>query len=145
MSIYRQKPWTILHVEDDPVVLLAYRSRLQREGFRVESAEDGLVAVKILHKLMPDLIVLDLMLPRFDGVEVLRFIRADPRFKEIPTIILSTNSITEVTQEYVLETANKRLIKDVCTFSMLLEAIHELLPESAVAAEAFTADQAVQA
>jgi len=124
------KAKTILYVEDDPVVLTAYCHRLEREGFSVESAKDGLEAMKILLRLVPDLVVLDLMLPKFDGAEVLKFIQANPRLKTVPVIILSTNSIVDADEEYVLEGASRRLIKDRCTFPMLLEAIQNLLAET---------------
>ncbi|MGD0252609.1 MAG: response regulator [Verrucomicrobiota bacterium] len=124
------KAKTILYVEDDPVVLTAYCHRLEREGFSVESAKDGLEAMKILLRLVPDLVVLDLMLPKFDGAEVLKFIQANPRLKTVPVIILSTNSIVDADEEYVLEGAHRRFIKDHCTFPMMLQAIQKLLVEA---------------
>ena len=121
------KAKTILYVEDDPVVLTAYRHFLEREGFSVESAKDGLEAMKVLLRLVPDLVVLDLMLPRFDGGEVLKFMQANPRLKTVPVIILSTNSILDADEEYVLEGANRRFIKDQCTFPMVLQSVRKLL------------------
>lgn len=122
------KPKTIVFVEDDEVVQLAYRNRLQREGFCVESAKDGLEAMKILLMSLPDLVVLDLMLPKFNGEEVLKFIRADRRLKELPVIILSTNSIIDAEHEPLLEQAAcRRLIKGNCTASTLVTAIREAL------------------
>jgi chemosensory pili system protein ChpA (sensor histidine kinase/response regulator) len=121
------KARTILYIEDDPVVLTAYRQRLEQEGFSVESAKDGLEAMRILLRLVPDLVVLDLMLPRFDGGEVLKFMQANPRLKTVPVIILSTNSIIDADEEYVLESASRRFIKGQCTISMVLEAIQKLL------------------
>jgi len=118
---------TILYVEDDRVVLLAYSYRLEREGFAVEPARDGLEAMKILVRLVPDLVILDLMMPKFDGVEVLKFIQSNPRLKTVPVIILSTNSVVDVDEEYVLECANRRFVKDRCTFPILLEAVQNLL------------------
>jgi chemosensory pili system protein ChpA (sensor histidine kinase/response regulator) len=123
------KTKTILYVEDDPVMLMAYRHRLEGEGFSVESAKDGLEAMKVLLHLVPDLVVLDLMLPRFDGAEVLKFMQANPRLKTVPVIILSTNSIVDADDEYVLECASRRFIKNQCTFPMVLEAIQKLLAE----------------
>jgi chemosensory pili system protein ChpA (sensor histidine kinase/response regulator) len=136
------KARTILYIEDDPVVLTAYRNRLEREGFGIESAKDGLEAMKILLRLVPDLVVLDLMLPKFDGVEVLKFMQANPLLKTVPVIILSTNSIVDADEEYVLEGANQRFIKDQCTFAMLLQAIESLLAE-APARNQVTADSQV--
>lgn len=121
------RPRTILFVEDDEVVLTAYRNRLQREGFRVEAAKDGLEAMKTLLTSAPDLVVLDLMLPKFNGEEVLKFIRADRSLKALPVIIFSTNSIIDAEQEPVLEGARRRLIKSTCTASMLVAAIRDAL------------------
>ena len=121
------KAKTILYVEDDPVVLMAYRHRLEREGFSIESAKDGLEAMKVLLRQVPDLVVLDLMLPRFDGGEVLKFMQANARLKAVPVIILSTNSILDADEEYVLESASRRFIKGQCTVPMVLEAIRKLL------------------
>ena len=118
---------TILYIEDDPVVLTAYRQRLEQEGFSVESAKDGLEAMKVLLRLVPDLVILDLMLPKFDGGEVLKFMQANARLKGVPVIILSTNSILEADEEYVLESASQRFIKGQCTIPMVLEAIQKLL------------------
>jgi CheY-like chemotaxis protein len=101
---------TILYVEDDTVVLTAYRNRLEQEGFQVDTAQDGLEAMKLLSMLVPDLVLLDLVLPKINGAEVLKFIRSHPRLKTVPVIILSTNSFINLAQEQVLESADKRFI-----------------------------------
>ena len=124
------KAKTILYVEDDPVLLTAYRNYLEREGYSVESAKDGLEAMKVLLRLVPDLVVLDLMLPKFDGTEVIKFMQANARFKTIPVVILATNSIVDADDEAVLECASQRFIKDRCTFPMILQAIRQLLGET---------------
>lgn len=132
---------TILYAEDDLVVLTAYRKRLQQAGFRVVSAQDGLEAMKILSSSVPDLVVLDLMLPKFNGEEVLKFIRGDDRLKKLPIIILSTNSIIEAEHEPMLEGVSKRLIKDNCTSAMLLKAICEALADTSTENDALSDDQ----
>jgi CheY-like chemotaxis protein len=118
---------SILFVEDDAVVLTTYRNLLQREGFRVESAGDGLEALKALSQATPELIVLDLMLPKFDGADVLKFIRADPRLKTIPIIIFSNAQVTDFTEDAI----TKHLRKTDCTPSILLQTIREMLSDSA--------------
>jgi CheY-like chemotaxis protein len=128
---------TILYVEDDLVALTAYRNRLLQEGFYVESAKDGLEAMKLLSLFVPDLVVLDLMLPKFNGVDVLKFIQSNPHLKTVPVIVLSTNSIIDAAQESMLERADKRLIKDLCTFPMMLQAIHEALAETSSVRRSF--------
>jgi DNA-binding response OmpR family regulator len=130
---------TILFVEDDAVVLTTYRNLLQREGFRIESAQDGLEALKALSQATPDLVVLDLMLPKFDGADVLKFIRADPRLKMVPIIIFSNVQITDFAEDAI----TRQLRKTDCTPSILVQTIQEML--IATPASAPNATNAVRA
>jgi chemosensory pili system protein ChpA (sensor histidine kinase/response regulator) len=118
---------TILYAEDDLVVLTVYKKRLEAAGFHVIPARDGLEAIKNLSIFVPDLVLLDLLMPKFNGEEVLQFIRNNPRFAKVPVIILSTNSIRDVAQEPMLEQADQRLIKSKCTAETLVESIQYLL------------------
>ena len=118
---------TILYAEDDLVALTVYKKKLEQAGFHVIPARDGLEAIKNLTISVPDLVLLDLMMPKFSGEEVLQFIRDNPRLASVPVIILSTNSIRDLAQEHVLEKADKRIIKSRCTSESLLEAIQYLL------------------
>ena len=123
---------TILFVENDPVALEMYRNRLQREGFHIESAQDGLEALKVLSQITPDLVVLDMMLPKLSGADVLKFMRADPRLKLLPVIVFSNAPMMETPQEAALAGPTKRLLKADCTFPMLLQSIQELLASAAI-------------
>ena len=118
---------TILYAEDDLVVLTVYKKRLEQAGFQVIPARDGLEAIKNLTTSLPDLVLLDLMMPKFSGEDVLQFIRNNSRLASVPVIILSTNSIHDLAQEHVLDKADKRIIKSRCTSESLLEAIQYLL------------------
>jgi CheY-like chemotaxis protein len=118
---------TIFFVEDSEVELIAYRKALERAGYCVVAAKDGLEAMRLLHNVVPDLILLDLVLPRFDGVEVLKFIRSHARLKTLPVIICSTNSIIDAQDEPLLEGADKRLLKCQCTPAIMLQAIRDVL------------------
>jgi CheY-like chemotaxis protein len=66
------------------------------------------------------------MLPRINGVEVLKFIRTEERLKTLPVITLSANSIINAKDDSVMEGANRRLYKDICTPAILLKNIQEL-------------------
>ncbi len=118
---------TILFVEDSEVELIAYSNILQKAGFCIHPAKDGLEAMRLLNNIVPDLILLDLMLPRFDGVEVLKYIRSRAHLKNVPVIIFSTNSIIDSSDEPLLEATAKRILKSQCNPSMLLQSIHEVL------------------
>jgi CheY-like chemotaxis protein len=129
------KSRTILYVEDDAVTLTAYRRRLEQAGFTVEPAVDGIQAMRYLHNStnQPDLILLDLVLPNFDGEDVLKFIYDDTRLCRIPVIVLSTNSIVSVANEHLIEKAGQRLFKHTCTFQTLLQTIEKVLADAASA------------
>ena len=118
---------TIFLIEDDAVVVKVYGAKFEREGFRVEVAEDGLVAMKKLLQVKPDIIVLDLMMPKLNGVDVLKYIRSTPELKKTPVIILSNAHMTSLAQEAAAIGAEKAMLKSSCTPVQLLEVIFSLL------------------
>ena len=118
---------SILYIEDDVVVLTAYRERLRNAGFNVEGTLDGLEAMRILSAREFDLIILDLMLPRFSGGEILQAVRANPRLKNIPVLIFSTN--IESAEDPLVALADRALFRGNCSFATMLQTIHELLPD----------------
>lgn len=77
---------TIAIVEDEPAIADAVATRLRAEGFTVHIAIDGPSGVALVEQLQPDLVVLDLMLPGFDGIEVCRRIQRD---RHVPVIMLT--------------------------------------------------------
>ncbi|HEY5298224.1 MAG TPA: response regulator [Verrucomicrobiae bacterium] len=118
---------TIFIVEDNPIISKLYRDKFLREGFQVELAEDGLAAMKMLAKLRPDLVVLDLMLPHFSGVDVLKQIRATPDLKATPVVILSEAYMSDLAQAAAKIGVEQTLLKSSCTPNLLLEVVHNLL------------------
>ena len=79
----------IVIIEDNAVAANLYRAALSREGYRIEVATDGASGLDAITRLKPDLVLLDLMLPKVDGLEVLRRIRALPDFDQVPVIVTS--------------------------------------------------------
>ena len=79
----------VLLIEDDRDVLQMYRMRLERDGYTVEIAADGEEGLAAAARLSPDIVFLDLRLPRMDGFEVLRRLRGQPETAAIPVVILS--------------------------------------------------------
>ncbi len=79
----------ILVVEDESTLLETLALNLRDEGYKVLTAEDGEQALDITRDKKPDLIVLDIMLPKLDGLSVCRIIRRDPEVAEIPIIMLT--------------------------------------------------------
>src|SRR5581483_1281764 len=122
---------TILFVEDDPVSLALYQDALENEGFHLECAQDGLAAFKILSNFVPDLVLLDLILPRFSGVHVIKYMQADPRLATVPVVILSNAALTEIVPPdsplSPVVQGTRRLLKGDCTLPMLIKTIRESL------------------
>ncbi len=82
----------ILVVDDESHIVELVRFNLEKEGYNVISAQDGLKAYKMAAEYKPDLIVLDVMLPEMDGFEVCRLIQKDSQMSEIPIIMLTARS-----------------------------------------------------
>ena len=121
---------TILFVENDAVALTMYQKRLQREGFHVEIAEDGIAALKVLSEMTPDLVVLDLMLPKFSGRDVFDYMRADAQFKEIPVIIFSNASKNDWPKD-IQSSPTRALPKSEANFAALLDLVKQMTAASA--------------
>jgi DNA-binding response OmpR family regulator len=83
----------IIVIEDNTMAANLYQAALTRDGYLVEVAADGAAGLAAIARLRPDLVLLDLMLPKVDGFQVLRQIRATPDLTGLPVIITS-NSYT---------------------------------------------------
>jgi CheY-like chemotaxis protein len=82
----------VLLAEDDPVMQRAGAAALSRRGYSVTVAEDGAKALALASTQKPDLVLLDLLMPLMDGLEVLRALRADAETRSLPVVILSNSS-----------------------------------------------------
>ncbi len=80
---------TILFIEDEPAFQKAVGQFLENEGYQTKSALDGEIGLALAKKFKPDLILLDLILPKKDGFEVLKELKQDAATKNIPVIILT--------------------------------------------------------
>lgn len=81
--------YTVLVVEDEPLISEMISKSLKLEGYRVESAQSGEEGLRKVRDANPDLVLLDVLLPRIDGWDVLTKLREDPRTKDTPIIMLT--------------------------------------------------------
>src|ERR1043166_5985953 len=116
----------VLLVDDDPLVLKIYRDSLTRQGLHIETAPDGLAAVQALRQARPDMVVLDLMMPKFSGVDVLKFIRSQKNLDGLPVILLSNSYMDEMANAAISSGVQKALLKVRCTPSLLAGMIKDL-------------------
>ena len=94
-------PKRILLAEDDRFLRKAAEVTLKRHGFTVLTASDGHDALRQARAEMPDLVLLDLIMPKLQGFEVLRTLKQDPRTEGIPVIVLSNLSQASDVQQAI--------------------------------------------
>ncbi|MFA6296117.1 MAG: response regulator [Patescibacteria group bacterium] len=116
-------PTKILIVEDETALLYALKAELSQNDFEVIEAIDGEKGLQALEKQIPDIIILDLLLPGIDGFEVLQRIKSKPEMKNIPVIILTNLGDKESVEKGKKLGADDYLIK---TDYSLEEVINKL-------------------
>lgn len=117
----------ILLVEDDPFLSNLLKVRLQRENIDVTLARDGEEAIKDLTAGRPSLILLDLILPKKSGFEVLEKISTDPQLKDMPVIIISNLGQTSDIQRGKELGAVEYFVKAKISIDDLIEKVKEFL------------------
>ncbi len=123
----------ILLVEDDALSRDMAARRLRSRGFAVDLAGDGREALQRVDLHRPDLIVLDLGLPFLDGWEVIRRLKADPRTRDIPVVVLTAYT-TPQDEARAVEAGCDAFLTKPLRFWQLLAAIEVLAPASGPAA-----------
>lgn len=117
----------ILVAEDDKFLLNAYRVKLQKAGFDVKTARDGQEALMALSEFVPDLILLDLVMPVKDGFAFLEEIKKDDRFKMLPVIIASNLGQKEDIDRGMKLGAKDFIVKTDMSLDKLVEKIRVIL------------------
>lgn len=119
---------TILLVDDDPLIIRMYQNKLSTEGFKVETATNGEEAIARALRLKPDLILLDVMMPKMNGVETLKALKADAKIAGIPVIILTNlGDRTEDVENAKKLGALDYLVKSQISLKDLVERVRNAL------------------
>ena len=117
-------------VVDDSVTVRKVTSRLlERQGMSVMTAKDGVEAVSVLQERKPDIVLLDIEMPRMDGFEVARQIRRDERLSDLPIVMISSRTGDKHT-ERARELGVNRFLGKPFQENELLETIDELVKRS---------------
>src|SRR5471030_1422201 len=120
----------ILIIEDNQIVANVYRNKLAVEGYEVEIALDGESGLKMMRTFKPDMILLDLMLPKMTGVEVIKQIRSEDDFAKLPLIVFSNTYLTNLIQEAWKAGATKCLSKASCSPKEVLDLVRHTIGDS---------------
>lgn len=101
----------ILLVEDDPLIYRMYQKLFTLEGFETETAENGQIGLDKLANFKPDVILLDIMMPTMNGLEMLDKLKADEATKDIPVAVLTNVSDLGVANEIFAKGAELSIVK----------------------------------
>src|SRR5882762_8920993 len=115
----------IVIIEDHPVLISIYRNKFIAEGFQVEIASDGQSGLEWINRIKPDLVVLDLAMQKMNGIQVLKQLRANPLFKNLPLVVFSDSAWQ---QQAWKEGATMVLSKSGHTPTEVVESVRNLLP-----------------
>jgi CheY-like chemotaxis protein len=122
---------SVLVVDDEPMTRNLLRMILSHAGYAIYEAEDGLDALEKIKDLAPDLVVLDVMMPIMDGIDVCKAVRGDAATADLPIIMLSAYANSGVVEDSMKAGANRYLTKPISR-KKLLEEVRELLEAAAV-------------
>ena len=116
----------VLVVEDDEATREILRRTLEKSGWQVTEAENGRVALEKLDAGMPDLILLDLMMPEMDGFEFMQALRRRPDGKRVPVVVVTARDVTEEDHRRLNGQVERVLQKNVISNEELLEELRGL-------------------
>jgi DNA-binding response OmpR family regulator len=119
----------VVIVEDEPDTAEMFAEMMRLNGFIVKKVYGGTPAIALISHEIPDAIVLDVMMPDLSGLEVLRYLRRDPRLENIPVVVVSAKSLPSDIKDGLEAGANKYLTKPVA-FQDLNAAVQEVIKDS---------------
>lgn len=117
----------LLIAEDEEVLVKVLQEKFEEEGFKVDIAKDGEVVLPLAKKFLPDAILLDIMLPKVNGLEVLSQLKADKDLCNIPVIILSNLNDDEKIKQAISKGAVDYMIKTKHPINEVIEKVNEYI------------------
>lgn len=117
----------VLVTEDDQFLLSAYQAKLEKIDVVLRTASDGEEALQVLEDFSPDLIILDLIMPRKDGYEVLSTLKNDPRVSGVPILVTSNLSQPEDKEKALKLGAKEYIVKSDTSIADIVEKIKQYL------------------
>ena len=117
----------ILFIEDESTIQKAISRYLEQEGYKVKNALDGEIGLKSAKEIKPDLILLDLILPKKDGFDVLRELKKDESTKNIPVIALTNLEESDNIEKVLALGATAYLIKANYSLEEIAKKIKQIL------------------
>jgi len=117
----------ILIIEDDSFISDMYRMKMESEGFDVKVAEDGQKGLEQINLEKPDLVLLDVVMPKMDGFTVLQTIKEDPEIQDVPVVLLTNLGQKDSVEKGLKLGALDYVIKAHFTPAEVVEKVREIL------------------
>jgi DNA-binding response OmpR family regulator len=130
----------VLIIEDDQIITNVYRNKLTVEGYTVETAADGEAGLKLVKSFQPDAVILDLMLPKMSGVDVIKQVRSESELAKLPIIVFSNIYLTNMIQDAWKAGATKCLSKTGCTPREFLDVVRQTIGDGGAVPRAGSGD-----
>jgi two-component system cell cycle response regulator/two-component system cell cycle response regulator DivK len=119
---------TILCVEDNPQNRLLVNRILSSQGYKVVEAIDGLAGLDMIRSLKPPMVLLDIDLPKMDGIQVVQHVKADPGLRDIPVIALTASAMQGDKERFLAAGCNDYLSKPI-QVQQLIQIVETYYPK----------------
>lgn len=121
------KSKNILVVDDDPDVIDIIAISLKDKGFNLEGANNGIEALEKLKKFSPDLIIVDINMPKMNGYELIKHLKKDAKFNTIPVVVVTGTYISEQDKQHGLTLGATKYLTKPFTIDSLVKEIEEIV------------------
>ena len=121
----------VLLIEDDPLIYRLYQKLFALEGYEIELAENGKLGLEKLQTFHPDILLMDIMMPTMNGLEMLSKVKADPNTKTIPVVVLTNIADMNITQMALSKGAALCIIKSQTEPSDVMSSVKAVLARAA--------------
>jgi len=121
------KPTKVAIIEDDASIVQMYQLKFQTEGFDVQTAGDGETGLALIDSYKPDIVLLDLMMPNMNGLDMLSKLRSGAEGSRMKVIVLTNMGDTETATRVFKMSANDYIVKAELTPKQVVERVQKLL------------------
>ena len=122
-------PSRVLVVDDEPDTVDLITQLLEDEGYQIRGANSGEEAFKAMEEQLPDMILLDLLMPEMDGFEVTQRIKQNPDWEDIPIVVVTAKDLTEADFEFLRQRVDKIIRKSGLDREKVVGEVQQLLKE----------------
>ena len=125
----------VLLIEDDPLIYRLYQKLFTLEGYEIELAEDGSIGLDKLKNFHPDILLMDIMMPKMNGLEMLTHLKENPETKDLPVIVLTNIADMNITQMALAKGAVLCIIKSQSEPADVINSVKAVLSKNSLASE----------